>query len=115
MTLSNKKLSEAVSAVKFTLMLHCFTKTQTKQVLQEVNAQLLEGKTQDLHMKYRVSKLQQDGEVMDFLINLPLEELTQAKCAIQTVGVTKKNEEGTSWQAIETNQPYLHSLSLICW
>lgn len=80
MTLSNKQLSEAVSAVKLTLMLHCSCNLQTKQVLEEVNAQVLEGKTQDLHMKYRVSKLQQDNDVMAFLIKQPLEMLTQAKC-----------------------------------
>lgn len=62
-------------------MLHCSSYTQTKQVLKEVNAQVLEGKKSDLHMKYRVSKLQQDTEVMDFLLALPLGEgLNQTQC-----------------------------------
>ena len=114
MTLSNKQLSEAVSAVKLTLMLHCFTKTQTKQVLHEVNAQLLEGKTQDLHMKYRVSKLQQDSEVMEFLISQPLEELTQTKClelCIKEFGkerAPKRNALSRQWGLLKTMRKDRH-------
>ncbi|MDC5755209.1 hypothetical protein OPW41_08820 [Vibrio europaeus] len=78
MSLTNTQLRKAVSDVKASLAF--LSKSQMKLVLTEVQAQLFDGKSPKAHTKRRISKLQQDAALVDFIVGLPLERINQIDC-----------------------------------
>lgn len=75
MKMLNSHERQTVGRIKALLMAH--RKSAGKAILDQVDKELFKGVTANSHTKNRLSKFQQDSEVLDFILSLDLEGMKQ--------------------------------------